>query len=1095
MKYGMVKTGLRRAAIVLVALSCNQAFAQSGNSTIAGSVKDASDAAVASTKIQIQNVDTGVRVETITNTDGLFRVTALVPGSYRIEADAEGFDHLTRGPLTLQVGQTLAIDLVLQVGQQNTTVNIVEAAPLTESQSSNIAQAVNRQMLAGLPLPNRAASSLAALAPGVVMIDTGTGTAENYPVFSVAGGRARNQNFVLDGGNVSNAVGLTRPQQLTSLPVDAMQEFRVIANNYSAEFGHSTGGVVTMSTRSGTNQYHGSLFESLQNDVFNARNFFAATKPAIRLNQYGASFGGPVRKDKTFFFATWERTSQLTSDTITSTVPTLLNRAGDFSDLRSSSGQPVLIYDPATTEGTARQPFSGNRIPLERFDPVALAALDFYPLPNRAATVTNANNYVGSSANRLNRDIVVARLDHQFRSSDLVTARYYINNSATNNSGTYGIPQSDPLADITDVRVQSILGAHTHIFRPNLLNELRVTHLRRKFLDSRPGHGENLAAAIGLSGVSDAAFPAFTIPGYATLGNPAAIARFQTPIVDNQILDSVSWNRGKHAWKFGVEFRAGANDEIRDRGSAGNFIISPLITDRPGVSGTGNALASFLLGEVNAASVQVSDKIPSRASYYGLYAQDDWRITDRLTLNAGVRWETELPRRVEGNRMNSFDPAAINPISGTPGVVTFAGVDGVPVRAFATDTNNFGPRLGFAYRIPGAHDTVIRGGGGIFYGPTVSNTIGDTAALGFSTTASYVVAQAEFQSALRLRDGFPAVSRPPLTSAFGAVAPGEKPNTPVAFFNPKQIAPISYQYNLNVQREIASGLLVEAGYMGNVSHHLTANDLSLNQVAPQLMGPGNAQALRPFPQFSNVTWINPSIGNSTYHGGFVRAEKRFAGNFSFLTHYTFSKFIDDVESSNEYGVPGSYMDAYNRRLDKALSGSDVPHRMVATLLYEVRAFRGHRVLNATLGGWKLGLLETAQSGAPFTVITASNTTNAFPAGPLRPNLLGNPLLSSDQRSITRWFDTSVFSAPAPFTFGNSPRSGLRGAPLFTTDVTIEKSFSFTETRRFDLRAEFYNILNHANFNTPGSTFGAPDFGVITSARPGRTVQLAARLSF
>jgi hypothetical protein len=1091
----MEKPGSRRAAFILVALSCNLAFAQSGNSTITGSVKDASDAAVASTKIQIQNVDTGVRVETVTNTDGLFRVTALVPGSYRIEADAEGFDHLTRGPLTLQVGQTLAIDLILQVGQQNTTVNIVEAAPLTESQSSNIAQAVNRQMLAGLPLPNRAASSLAALAPGVVMIDTGTGTAENYPVFSVAGGRARNQNFVLDGGNVSNAVGLTRPQQLTSLPVDAMQEFRVIANNYSAEFGHSTGGVVTMSTRSGTNQYHGSLFESLQNDVFNARNFFAATKPAIRLNQYGASFGGPVRKDKTFFFATWERTSQLTSDTITSTVPTLLNRAGDFSDLRSSSGQPVLIYDPATTEGTSRQPFSGNRIPLERFDPVALAAVDFYPLPNRAGTVTNANNYVGSSANRLNRDIVVARLDHQFRSSDLVTARYYINNSATNNSGTYGILQSDPLADITDVRVQSILGAHTHIFRPNLLNELRVTHLRRKFLDSRPGHGENLAAAIGLSGVSDAAFPAFTIPGYATLGNPAAIARFQTPIVDNQILDSVSWNRGKHAWKFGVEFRAGANDEIRDRGSAGNFIISPLITDLPRVSGTGNALASFLLGEVNAASVQVSDKIPSRASYFGFYAQDDWRITDRLTSNAGLRWEAELPRRVVGNRMNSFDPAAINPVSGTPGVVTFAGVDGVPVRAFATDTNNFGPRLGFAYRIPGAHDTVIRGGAGVFYGPTVSNTIGDAAALGFSTTASYVVAQAEFQSAMRLRDGFPEVSRPPLTSAFGAVAPGQKPNTPVAFFNPKQIAPISYQYNLNVQREVASGLLVEIGYMGNVSHHLTANDLSLNQVAPQLMGPGNAQARRPFPQFSNVTWINPSIGNSTYHGGFVRAEKRFAGNFSFLAHYTFSKFIDDVESSNEYGVPGSYMDAYNRQLDKALSGSDVPHRMVATLLYEVRAFRGHRVLNAALGGWKLGLLETAQSGAPFTVITASNTTNAFPAGPLRPNLLRNPSLSSDQRSITRWFDTSVFSAPAPFTFGNSPRSGLRGAPLLTTDVTVEKSFSFTETWRFDLRAEFYNILNHGNFNTPGATFGAPDFGVITSARPGRTVQLAARLSF
>jgi hypothetical protein len=298
-----------------------------------------------------------------------------------------------------------------------------------------------------------------------------------------------------------------------------------------------------------------------------------------------------------------------------------------------------------------------------------------------------------------------------------------------------------------------------------------------------------------------------------------------------------------------------------------------------------------------------------------------------------------------------------------------------------------------------------------------------------------------------------------------------------------------------VQREVASGLLVEAGYLANISHHLTANDLSLNQVAPQLMGPGSAQARRPFPQFSNVTWINPSIGNSIYHGGFVRAEKRFGGSFSFLAHYTFSKFIDDVESANEYGITGSYMDAYNRRLDKGLSGSDVPHHLVVTLLYELPQLRRKRLLKNTLGGWKLGLLETAESGAPFTVISASNTTNAFPAGSLRPNLLHDASLSGDRQSITQWFDTSAFAQPAPFTFGNSPRSGLRGASLVTTDVTLEKSLWLKEKLRFDLRGEFYNILNHANFNTPGATFGAADFGLVTSARPGRTVQLAGRLSF
>ena len=1090
------------------------AIAQSGTSTIAGTVNDGTGSAIPAAKVTITNEQTGGTQSLLTNEAGLFRAGSLVPGAYRVEVEAHGFQKLLRKPIHLEVGQVIALDLQLELGKATETVTVTEAAPVTDSQTSNVGQVVNRQMLAGLPLPNRAASSLAALAPGVVMIDTGAGTAENYPVFSVAGGRARNQNFTLDGGNVSNAVGLTRPQQLTSLPVDAMQEFKVIASTYSAEWGHSTGGIITMTTRSGTNQYHGSLFESLQNDALNARNFFAIRRSPVKLNQYGGSLGGPIRRDKTHFFVTWEQTRQLTSFETTSTVPTALNRQGNFSDLRSTSGNLVAIYDPATGSTAAtRQPFAGNIIPAARFDPVAQAAMAYFPAANRAGTATNANNFIGASRNSLGRNIVVGRLDHQIKPTDLVTARYYINDASTNNNGTYGIPAADPLADITDVRVQTILGSYTHIFRSNLTNDFRYTYLRRKFIDSRPGFGENLAGTIGLTGVSDAAFPAFNIPGYgvpagfvagnvtipntgAALGNPNAVYRIQTPIVDQQFLEALQWTRGRHAFKFGAEYRRGANDEVRDRGSAGVFTFSPLTTDLPGSSAsTGNSLASFLLGEVNAASIQVSDKIPSRASYLALYAQDDWRISDRLTLNAGMRWEVEFPRRVVGNKMNSFDPYAINPVSGTRGVVTFAGLNGTPERAFRTDWNNFGPRLGFAYRLPGNRETVIRGGGGVFFGQTVSNTIGDTASLGFSTAASYSVAQAETQSAFQLRNGFPAATRQPLTPGFGAVPVGQRVNTSVSFFNPEQVAPISYQFNLGIQRELRENLLLEAGYIANVSHHLTANDFSLNQVPPQLMTSGNAQLVRPFPQFNNVTWINPSIGNSTYHGVFVRTEKRMARSLAFLAHYTFSKFLDDVEASQEFGATGSYMDAYNRRLDKGRSGSDVPHRLVFSLLYETPKFQGRRLLNAALGGWKVGIMENAESGPAFTVITTANTTNAFPAGPLRPNLLRNPVVSADQRTIARWFDTAAFANPGPLTFGNSPRSGLRGAPVIATDATVEKSFSFTERWRFDVRGELYNILNHAIFNVPGFTFGAADFGVVSSARSPRTAQLAIRLSF
>lgn len=1068
------------------------ALGQAGTSALTGTVRDATGSAIPATQLKLLNEQTGTSTSVVSNAEGQFRFNALAPGFYSLDAEKVGFDRLVQSRIEITVSQVVALDLTLQVGANNQTITVEAAAPVTDSQSSSAGQLVNRKMVTGLPMPNRAASSLVALAPGVVMVDTGQG-AENYPIFSVAGGRVRNQHFTLDGGNATNAVGLTRPQQMTSLPMDAMQEFRVISNSYSAEHGHSTGGVVALSTRSGTNDFHGSIFEFARNSALDARNFFATERPPLRMHQFGASLGGPIRKDKTHFFGTWEQTRQVSSQTTLQTVPTEAQRNGDFSQLYDSAGQQIPIYDPATTVGRDRLAFPNNRIPVDRFDPVAKAALAYWPAPNRAASITGANNFSANANSALRRNILMGKVDHQVGQNDQLSVRYYLNDSKIENLGAFGNPVSDPDANTNDARIQSLLGSHTHTFKANLLNELKVSFFQRKFIDQRYGADENLANAIGLRGVSAAAFPNFVLPGYTSLANSPG--RIQTPIRDLQFLESVSWYTGRHALKFGAEYRRGSNKEIRDRSSAGSFNISPLITSKPGVTGTGNSAASFLLGEVNAANQVVSDQILSRAYYWAFYVQDDWRVTDRLTLNLGLRWETELPRRVDGDRQNSFDLTRINPVSGTPGVVTFSGRNGVPRQAFNTDKNNFGPRAGFAYRLPFGRETVVRGGAGIFYGSTVSNTIGDTASTGFSTSASLVTPQADLVSAMRLRDGFPAIVRPPLNDAFGAVPQGTRPNTAVGFFERDRPTPVSYQYNLSVQREAARDTVVEAGYIANVSHHLTANDLSLNQVAPQLMGVGDAQSRRPFPQFSNVYIINPAIGNSTYHAGFIRAERRFRGGLSFLAHYTFSKFIDDVASGNEYGDPASYMDAYNRSLDKSLSGTDVPHRFVLTALYEVRRFAGRRLLDAALGRWKVGALTTLQSGPPFTVTTAANATNAFSAGPNRPNLVGDPRLASGERSLSRWFDTSAFANPAQFTFGNAPRSVLRGDGLQQMDLTLDKEFAVTERYRLDVRAEFYNLLNHANFELPGHTLGSADFGAVLSARAPRTVQLGLRLSF
>lgn len=1077
-------------SIPLLFTAAAVALAQVGTGIITGKIVDLTGAAMPDVRVEVANQDSGSSAVAVTNGDGIYRVPALLPGTYLVTASRQGFESAIRKNAVLEVAQTLQADFTMQLGGQKQAIEVTEELPPLDTQNASLGQFVNHKMIDDLPTPNRAASSLVNLSPGVVMINSGEG-AENYPVFSVAGGRARNQDFTLDGGNVTNAVGVTRPQQQTSLPLDAMQEFRVISNNYAAEYGHSTGGIIALSTRSGTNSFHGSIFEFARNNALDARNFFAATTPPLNLHQFGGSLGGPIRKDKTHFFASWEETRETFGSATVATVPTLAERVGDFSAL------PGAIYDPLTLANGRKQPYAGNVVPRSSIDPVAWAALPYIPLPNRGAAGATSNNFGANSHSTLRRDILVGKLDHNISRFDLLTVRYYINDYHQQDDGAYGIPIADPSAGTTDGRVQSVMSSYVHIFSPTVTNEFSASYNRRSYVQQRIDSGAGAAQAIGLANVSSAAFPTIGINGYAPLGATgtinAAVARIQTPITDFQILEALSKFQGKHAIKGGLEYRRGYNREADDITSSGALTFTRQITDQPGVAGSGDAFASFLTGLANQASMQKLDSIPSHASYRAAYLQDDFRANDRLTLNLGLRWEMELPRYVDFNRMNAFDTTAVNPVSGTPGVVTFAGVGGVPRTAFDAHFANFAPRFGFAYKVPGFKGVVVRGGAGIFYGPMVSTSVGPAASLGFGDSLSLVAPSADTTWALSLRNGFPAYQRPPLdTPGFGAVALGGKPYTAVTFFDRHRLTPTSYQVNFNVQDEVAPNVVLEAGYLGNVSHHLTGNDLSIDQVAPQLMGPGNAQLLRPFPQFSNVSVINPAIGNSNYQAGYVKLERRFSHGFSLLAHYTFSKFLDDVASATEFGDPGSYMDAYNRKLDKGRSGSDIPQRAVVTVLYTVPSVTRHW-LNTVLGDWRVGVLGTFQSGQTFTVYDSVNQSNAFSAGTMRPNLIGDA--QAGTQTLARWFNTAAFQSAAPYTFGNSPRSVLRGPAWKTVDATISKNFRITERVQSELRGELFNALNHANFDIPGHTLGNPDFGAISSAEPARTVQLALRVVF
>jgi hypothetical protein len=1079
-----------RLPLAVLLLAAAVLEAQTTTSTITGVVKDSTGAAVPQAPVTVINSDSGVAFPAVSNEIGLYRVSSLIPGSYRVEVAAQGFQKFVRSGITVQISQTLQVDLNLQVGDIRQVVDVTGAAPVLESQTSTIGQLVERNMIDGMPMPNRTSTALLALIPGA-SIQNVTG---DIPIFSVAGGRMRNQQFTLDGGNHTNTVGLAVNQSQVPLPMDAMQEFRVLSNNYSAEYGQSQSGVVTLATRSGTNQWHGNLFEYFRNEAIDARNFFSATRPKFRQNQFGGSLGGPIRKDKTHFFVTYERTQQVTGGTAIWTVPSARQRTGDFSQTLNAQGRQIVIYDPSTTQGTVRQPFPGNVIPTNRLDSVARNIAAFWPDPNAPGLITGANNFAMNSRPSLNRNIIVGRADHQFNSKNQLMVRYFLADTAQGNPGISGRPEADTTANLTDQRTDNILGSWTYNIRPSLLNDFRFGLVRRAFFNYRAGLDQDYAQKLGLRGVSGASFPIIGVAGFQGLSG--APFRYSDPLLDYQIQESLSWFQGRHALKAGMEVRLGTFNDDTDTSSSGNFSFGPQLTALPGVAGTGNGFATFLLGEADSANIIRPDPIRSRAQYWGIFLQDDWRVSDKLTLNLGLRWESTVPRTEDNNRMNAFDIEAINPVSRTPGVITFAGRNGVPRSAFNMDRNNFGPRLGFAYRAL-AH-TVVRGGAGIIYGASVNSIVGTAAALGFSTDARITSPQIGFVPAMRLREGFPSVNRVPveqLGPGFGAVPVGSPTNTAVTFFQRDRATPISYQYNLDLQHELAPNLLLELSYMGNLSRKLTAPDLPINQVRPELMGPGNAQVRRPFPQFTNVSMINPAIGSSSYHGGFVKVEKRYSQGLSLLAHYTYSKFIDDVESFTEIGEVGSYMNYYNRRLDKGRSGSDVRHRAVLSGVYDLPFLRNRGWLTTLFGGWRVGLIGSMQSGPAFTVFSFVNETNAFTPGANRADLIGNANLPDSERTLSRWFNTAAFANPAPFYFGTSGRGIMTGPGLVNVDSSFAKRFPIKENWRAEIRGEFFNFFNHTNFNLPGRSVNAPTYGVINSARAARSGQLAFRIDF
>ncbi len=1092
---------IRRAiAFVLLALSAlPYASAQPNQANVSGVITDVQEASVAGASVIAADSATGVKTTVTTNASGFYSIPNLPVGAYTLTVEAQGFRRYVRDQITISTGQVLGLNIRLELGGVNESVTVSGEAPQIESRTSDITQLIESKSISDLPLGDRRTMNAINLTGGAVFLGYNSG---QKPEFSLAGGRTQSQMFWIDGGTGQN-MRMGIGQMDLDPPVDAVEEIKVLSNNYSAQYGGSAGGVVVVTTKSGTNQFHGSLFEYFRNNALDAPGFFAPIQngrkvsPELRSNIFGGTIGGPIRRNKTFFFFAYQGRPRRSGAVDTVIAPTALQRAGDFSQT-FSGGKLVPIYDPATTQtvngAAVRTQFPGNVIPPSRFDPVGAKAIQFYPLPNAGTNTVQANYVFGLAAN-----FYEAKVDHNFNDKDRLTVRYLYDLENTSVTSIYPDPAADPRGFLL-AHEDVWHGAWTHVVNSAMVNTLRYEYSNRYSHGETQGLGGNYPEKLGLQGVSPSAFPQFALTGYNALGSNAQERR-QYPIYQSEIVDDFSWVRARHSVKFGFEANRSVNHEVNLPTASGAFSFSTLSTGQPGNAASGNPIASLLLGIPFTFAENQTSVLNRQMWYLAGFLQDDWAVTQNLTLNLGLRWETDTPMIDTNNRMNSFDSHQINPVSGTAGVVKFLGLNGFRTNPYDADLNDFGPRFGFAWKPFASGNTVVRGGYGIFFAHPFDAGVPNQAALGFSTSISITSPDNGLTFPFSLRDGAPPATAPVLNDSFGAVPVGKTPTTAVTYFDPGRRAGYSQQFNLGFQRQLPDQMVVEVSFLGNDGRKLPNATVPINQIPPGVLGPGHSsQQDRPFPQFTNVSILSPTFSISNYYAGLVRFEKRFSHGLNIVSSFTRSKFLDNsFEGGGALGVNnGPYSNYYNRRADYGYSGNDIPNRFSFSAVYELpfgpgKQWLGTNPLRYIAGGWSLSNVTTVQSGPPFTVTAQTNTTNSFSAGSLRPNVLRNPNL--DSRAVSRWFDTAAFVQPSAYQFGNEGVGILRAAGLVNFDFSLQRRFQIKEHVRAQFRAEFFNAFNHTNFGVPNSTFGSTNFGVVTSAGPARQIELGARIEF
>jgi hypothetical protein len=1108
--------------MLLALLGYASALAQAGGAELFGTVRDPSGLPLAQGAVEAEDQGTGVVSKSVTGDTGEYHFFALPPGNYVLMLAKTGFTTLRRRGIQLRVADRVSLDLELQIGELSQIVEVTAATPLLQTTGGTESFVVDGKKVATLPLDGRNFVPLVALSPGVALPPGSTASPSVLP--RINGSRPRTSEYIYDGVSVLQP----EPGQAAYYPIlDAMQEFRVQINSYSAEYGRSNGGVIQVNTKSGTNDFHGSVFEYFRNETLNARNFFAPAgpKPPFKRNQYGFVLGGPIQKNKAFFLADWQGTRLRTGNTRTSTVPTSLQRQGAFSS---------VVYDPATTRQDSagawqRDPFPNNTIPPIQFDGAAANLLSRYPPPNVFANGKEAvaNNYRRVGIDNTDQDQFDIRLDHYFGDRHRVLGRY----TCLRDHSAPATPLPDGSGNITSgfigdtlTRAGGIVAEYSFSRSTASVNQVRFGFTRRGFNRSALNTGQPASTVTGIPNIPSTAFgdalPIFQIAGLQQIGPPeSANSQFTTSVT--QFIDTYSTIRGRHSLKLGADIRLERLDVLQPPDPTGLFSFSALFTNGltaagSAVANTGNSLASFLLGQVNSFNIDVQQQVlKPRARIAEFFVQDDWKATRRLALGLGLRYTLNFPSTEANDRGAVFNFKTQQ--------LDFLGKNGGPRSARKLDYGDFGPRVSLAFKV--TDNFVMRAGYGLVWIEQAGITTPFTVPFFPFIQSNGQRSLDNIYPAFVLSEGPSVRITPPNPdSGLGQGVFGSDRNTGSGY---------AQQWNLTLQKMFGTEWSLEVGYLGSKLTRLGVPDTNLNQLPAEALALGaqltkqvpnpyygqipasssiggptvaQQQLLRPYPRFTTVTLFRNNIGNSTYHAFQAHLERRFSAGLTLTAAYTFSKLIDDASSVFDAAILTGPVanfpvaDSYNRRLEKDLSNGDMPHVFVAGYVYELPFGKRRRLdlsgwRNALAGGWQIGGVVRLQSGMPLAVTQVTNF-NAFAGyGTERPNRIADPNLPAGQRSPAQWFNTAAFTVAPQFTLGNSSRNPVRGPGYQVADMMVGKVFEVTERVNLEFRAEAFNLSNTPPFGQPNGVLGNAAFGTITSAFDPRVFEFALKVGF